>query len=91
VSIPPKVVQTWPLDWKSIDDQLWVARMADGNFIGAHNASDGHQCSSPRTIDVTSGSHHHVVQEEPLTLAPSLLCEQCGWHGFVRDGKWVPA
>ena len=33
-----------------------------------------------------------------LTLSPSILCrlgnvtnEPCGFHGFVRDGKWVPA
>lgn len=33
-----------------------------------------------------------VEQEEPaLTLSPSLLCTACGCHGFVRDGKWVPA
>ena len=23
-----------------------------------------------------------------LTLKPSLLCEKCGEHGFVVDGKW---
>lgn len=28
---------------------------------------------------------------EPLTLWPSLLCRRCGHHGFVREGKWVPA
>jgi hypothetical protein len=33
-----------------------------------------------------------------LTLSPSILCRlgsstvaECGFHGFVRDGKWVPA
>ena len=33
-----------------------------------------------------------------LTLSPSILCrlgsvsgEECGFHGFVRDGKWVSA
>ena len=32
-----------------------------------------------------------VVSWEPLTLAPSLLCRLCGDHGFIRDGRWVPA
>lgn len=27
---------------------------------------------------------------EPLTLSPSLLCA-CGDHGFIREGRWVPA
>ena len=32
-----------------------------------------------------------VEQWEPLTLSPSLLCETCGDHGFIRDGRWVQA
>ena len=32
-----------------------------------------------------------VIQEEPLTLAPSILCRACGDHGFIRNGKWVRA
>lgn len=32
-----------------------------------------------------------VVSEDPLTLSPSLLCGQCGHHGFIRNGEWVPA
>lgn len=31
-----------------------------------------------------------VVQWEPLTLDPSLLCS-CGDHGVIRDGQWMPA
>lgn len=26
-----------------------------------------------------------------LTLEPSLLCTVCGDHGFIREGRWVPA
>jgi hypothetical protein len=32
-----------------------------------------------------------VLSVEPLTLSPSLLCRACGHHGFIREGKWVPA
>lgn len=32
-----------------------------------------------------------IDQLEPLTLSPSLLCTACGDHGFVREGRWVPA
>lgn len=32
-----------------------------------------------------------VVQAEPLTLEPSSLCTACGSHGYVREGKWIPA
>lgn len=43
-----------------------------------------------------------VESWEPLTLSPSLLCKApldgvtlngptCDDHGFIREGKWVPA
>lgn len=28
---------------------------------------------------------------EHLTIAPSILCRQCGNHGFIREGRWVRA
>ena len=28
-----------------------------------------------------------VLNDDPLTLSPSLLCH-CGDHGWIRDGKW---
>ena len=30
-----------------------------------------------------------VVSWEPLTLTPSVLC-QCGDHGYITNGEWVP-
>ena len=32
----------------------------------------------------------HVESLDPLTLSPSILCS-CGDHGFIRDGRWIPA
>lgn len=39
-----------------------------------------------------------VQSWDPLTISPSVLCRgrntdgtECGFHGFIRDGKWVPA
>lgn len=37
------------------------------------------------------GNGWDVAQREPLTLTPSLLCRACGDHGFITNGKWVPA
>lgn len=31
-----------------------------------------------------------VEKWDPLTLSPSLLCH-CGDHGFIKEGRWVPA
>ena len=32
-----------------------------------------------------------VQSWEPLTVSPSLLFRICGDHGFIREGKWIPA
>lgn len=45
---------------------------------------------SSRTT-VPERSRWTVETWEPLTISPSLLCMACGAHGFIRDGRWVPA
>ena len=67
------------------------------------NATDGdgkdilwmHTCNGKRTlcwIDITSGTKHQLISEEPLHIQPSILCPVgCGDHGYVREGKWVSA
>lgn len=37
------------------------------------------------------GPRWELVQEDPLTMAPSILCRICGNHGFIQNGLWVPA
>lgn len=34
---------------------------------------------------------HQIVSSDPLTVTPSILCLDCGLHGWVRDGRWVAA
>jgi hypothetical protein len=34
---------------------------------------------------------HAMVSRDPLTLSPSLLCRQCGLHGWIRNGRWEAA
>lgn len=31
-----------------------------------------------------------LARTEPLTITPSLLCSECGSHGWITDGVWVP-
>lgn len=37
------------------------------------------------------GNGHTIVQRDPLTIVASVLCPDCQTHGFVTDGRWVPA
>jgi hypothetical protein len=32
-----------------------------------------------------------VESWEPLTLSPSILNNNCGCHGYIREGKWIDA
>lgn len=36
------------------------------------------------------GNGHTVVTEEPLTVVASIACPDCGLHGFITNGRWVP-
>ena len=50
------------------------------------------QFDLPATQAAFAGQPLWTVQSwEPLTLSPSLLCTECGDHGFIREGRWVPA
>lgn len=71
----------------------------DGALIGyveQHpSARNGSPCGGSIAISGTfwAGDHPRwrAVSVEPLTLEPSVLCRTCGNHGWVRDGRWVPA
>jgi hypothetical protein len=39
----------------------------------------------------TENGGHRIVSVYPLTIEPSILCPDCGTHGFVRDTQWVSA
>lgn len=41
--------------------------------------------------DRARASGHRVTSHEPLTVEGSLLCNDCGDHGHIRSGRWVPA
>lgn len=61
--------------------------------IVAHTSAQGRQCECYIGLNPSVSAPSfpwRVVSWDPLTLEPSLLC-RCGDHGFVRDGKWVPA
>lgn len=65
-----------------------------------HLRPDGTECSGFITFEGSSWVAEFdpgqvpvwkIENVEPLTLSPSLLCRVCGDHGFIMNGKWVPA
>ena len=61
-----------------------------------HLTPDGKPCVGWIPFDVpeherlSADRKWQVDSRDPLTVSPSLLCN-CGDHGFVREGQWVPA
>jgi hypothetical protein len=35
--------------------------------------------------------NHRLISTNPLHIEPSLLCNQCPEHGWIRGGRWSPA
>jgi hypothetical protein len=33
----------------------------------------------------------NLESRDPITMSPSIAYECCGLHGFIREGRWVPA
>lgn len=56
-----------------------------------------HLCTRPRdglTLRVAPRlqlGEGHTLDLETLTVNPSCGCFDCGLHGWVRSGTWVPA
>lgn len=36
-------------------------------------------------------ARHTLVQQDPLTVEPSIGCRTCASHGFLREGRWSDA
>lgn len=55
---------------------------------------DGSWCCGATHFSNVAGGRpdgHLLRSASPLTIEPSLLCEICGAHGYVRSGAWVAA
>ena len=62
-----------------------------------HSNPDGNPCMGGVIFEGPVADEIHpdapkweVESWMPLTLRPSILCS-CGDHGYLRDGKWLPA
>ncbi|HWP59555.1 MAG TPA: DUF6527 family protein [Candidatus Acidoferrales bacterium] len=63
-----------------------------------HRKPDGTRCAGMIVFDgdvsrrIEPDRERWTVESwDPLTISPSVLCTDCGDHGFIREGKWVKA
>jgi hypothetical protein len=78
----------------------WTKETPVGSGIVALHYANGevgisHECVLPRSgyrvlyapkLQLNGG--HTITSTEPLTVTPSILCGECGLHGFITDGVW---
>lgn len=75
-----------------IGSGLFLLHYPDGTMRIEHTCDRG-----PRGVIVcapeisTEPGWHTIVCADPLTISPSILCADCGLHGYVREGRWVGA
>lgn len=75
----------------------------EGNWIGIH---EWHRCKHGVTAGGVNfdtpearkayerhpnGPFWEVQSWDPLTIHPSVACQTCGHHGWIREGRWVDA
>jgi hypothetical protein len=103
----PQTADPWDGDGHHLDfgngvTARWLVHGDDPtrvSLIETHtNNATGKTCYGSVMFDLPyvrrafPGSHVWAVESwEPLTVSPSVLCRECGHHGFIREGRWVPA
>lgn len=67
-------------------------------LIVSHIHADGEVCEGVVTFDGELQRRYGgkaprwtVHSLDPLHLEPSILRQECGLHGWIRGGRWVPA
>lgn len=61
----------------------------DGRIAFRHECDHGERGLIICAPFLRIGDGHTLVSRYPLTVIPSILCPDCGTHGFVTDGNWV--
>lgn len=62
-------------------------------LIESHRLPDGQWCEGVVHFKGSGEGHPEwtVIQADPLTLSPSILCRDCGNHGWIEAGRWRSA
>jgi hypothetical protein len=77
--------------WTEVGSGHRVQVLAGGGVLWEHDCPPGYWVRRHQ-VSPAEGETWQVVQADPLTLTPSLHCDQglggCGAHGFITGGRW---
>lgn len=65
---------------------LWYPGGSVGVRHVCHRTRDGLTVIAAPRLQLDNG--HHIISTDPVTVTPSILCDDCGLHGFITDGVW---
>jgi hypothetical protein len=94
-------VSTEGIAWRDIGHGMAVVEHVEPDFDGPAGLLWRHDCpDDPRgagnggdvlPFDPPVPGGWTLRNRDPLTLEGSVLCRACHRHGFIRDGRWIPA
>ena len=85
---PAGWVEAVPLAHAGDPEAFQVLTYPDGTHRFRHRCDRG-----VRLVIVCApllAAQHRVIDTDPLTVFPSILCTDCGTHGYITDGEWRP-
>jgi len=85
--------------WVDLGHGVQVRPYVQGGVPGHAGLLERHDCTTGREhtgmlpFDRGQGGPQvwRLVSSDPWTLDGSVLCHTCGLHGWIREGRWVPA
>lgn len=65
----------------------------EGHVLWKHDCvnSAGDTFRSETILPYRSPGGWVLVNKEPMTVTPSIICLTCQTHGFITNGKWIQA
>ena len=70
-----------------LGDGRELLRFDNGQHRFAHTCDRGHR-GVIRCAPLLSPGHTVTADLATVTVRASVLCEDCGAHGFITDGRW---
>lgn len=61
---------------------------ADGTARFEHRCDRGERGVVICAPALQLGHGHTITSNDSLTITPSILCPDCGTHGFITNGRW---
>lgn len=86
-----------PGDVRWIDADKKLLFYVDGTVRFMHRCDRGERgvivCAPALQLDAghTITTRDPIMEKVPVTVTPSVLCADCGTHGFVINGRWADA